>query len=101
MIKKYYSSYTGKQIDEAVKAIIENGISWEDFSPELQEYLKSLAKKELVFNNHFEFPSIGNSETLYIAVDENKIYYWKDSHYVVISGVELDEIAQINGGGAK
>lgn len=40
MIKKYYSNYTGQQIDEAVKAIIENGIQLSDFSPELVEELK-------------------------------------------------------------
>jgi hypothetical protein len=40
MIKKYYSSYTGKQIDEAVRAIVENGVQLEDFSPELIETIK-------------------------------------------------------------
>lgn len=83
MIKRYYSNYTGKQIDEAVKAIIENGIQLEDFSPELIAEIKKWiaeggsgnSKEELVFKNHYEFPSIGTSNILYIATDESKIYY--------------------------
>lgn len=39
MIKKYYSKYTGSQIDEAVKTIIENNIVLEDLSPELVQKL--------------------------------------------------------------
>lgn len=41
MAIKYISKYTGKQIDEAIAAIIENNIRFEDFSPELQELLKT------------------------------------------------------------
>lgn len=41
MIKRYYSNYTGQQIDEAVKAIVENQIGLEDLSPELQAEIKS------------------------------------------------------------
>jgi hypothetical protein len=40
MIKKYYSNYTGKQIDEAVKAIVENEIKLEDLSQELIAEIK-------------------------------------------------------------
>jgi hypothetical protein len=81
MIKRYYSNYTGKQIDEAVKAIIENGIQLEDFSPELiAEIKKWIAdgksdKEELVFKTHYGFPAIGDPNKLYVATDENKIYY--------------------------
>ena len=107
MIKKYYSNYTGQQIDEAVKAIIENGIQLSDFSPELVEELKRWINegsqdsgKELIFNNHYEFPNTGVSNVLYIATDENVIYYWSGSHYVAIANSELPEITKINGGGA-
>ena len=41
MIKRYYSSYTGKQIDEAVRAIVENQVTLEDLSPELVAEIKS------------------------------------------------------------
>lgn len=109
MIKRYYSNYTGKQIDEAVKTIIDNQIELEDLSPELVAEIKkwiaeggsSNEKNELVFNHHLEFPSVGNENTLYIAVDENVIYYWKNGRYVAIANAELPEITLINGGGAK
>ena len=110
MIKKYYSKYSGSQIDEAVKAIIENGIQLEDFSEELiNEIKKWIAEgsgsgsgaEELVFRNHYEFPSVGSSKMLYIATDENTIYYWKNNRYVVIANTELPEITLINGGGAQ
>lgn len=35
MSKRYYSKYTGQQIDEAIGAIIENNIQESDLSPEL------------------------------------------------------------------
>ena len=41
MIKRYYSNYTGTQIDEAVKTIVENQIGLEDLSPELVAEIKS------------------------------------------------------------
>ena len=34
--------------------------------------------KELRFANHYEFPAMGNSECLYIAVDENATYRYDD-----------------------
>lgn len=53
MAVKYISKYTGKQIDEAIAAIIENNIQFEDFSPELQDLLKAWATqgdaKQLIF----------------------------------------------------
>lgn len=82
MIRKYYSNYTGQQIDEAVRAIIENGIQLDDFSPELVAEIKKWigeseheSNDELVFQNHYEFPNMGQSNMLYIATDENVIYY--------------------------
>lgn len=41
MIKRYYSEYTGQQIDEAVKVIIENNIQLTDLSPELVAEIKT------------------------------------------------------------
>lgn len=87
MIKRYYSSYTGKQIDEAVKTIVENQIGLEDLSPELVAEIKRWIAtgegiegiSELNFKNHFEFPSVGNASMLYIATDEDMIYYWSST----------------------
>jgi hypothetical protein len=47
---------------------------------ELQEYVDQkiqgiVEKKELVFKNHYEFPSSGEKDFLYIATDEDKLYY--------------------------
>lgn len=43
--------------------------------------------KELEFNNHFEFPDIGEDGKLYIAKDENSIYRFdiKKNIYICIS----------------
>ena len=40
MIKRYFSKYTGQQIDEAIGAIIENNIRLEDLSPDLIQTIK-------------------------------------------------------------
>lgn len=79
-MRKYYSNYTGRQIDEAVGAIIENQISLEDLSPELVATIQSWCSggegsQELVFRNRNEFPEQGDKLSLYIAVDEKKLYY--------------------------
>ena len=39
---------------------------------------EKVSEKEIVFANHYEFPSIGDSECLYIAVDENATYRYDD-----------------------
>lgn len=39
MIKKYYSKYTGQQIDEAVAALIENNVRVEDLSQEVLDLI--------------------------------------------------------------
>lgn len=86
MIKRYYSSYTGKQIDEAVKTIVENQIGLEDLSPELVAEIKSWVAtgeggegiRELEFDSRSKFPELGNPLALYIATDEDRIYYWSN-----------------------
>jgi hypothetical protein len=40
MIKKYYSKYTGKQIDEAVSALIENNVRIEDLNQEVLDLIE-------------------------------------------------------------
>ena len=77
-MRKYYSNYTGPEIDEAVKAIIENEISLEDLSEELIETIKSWSnKKELQFFGALDdFPRKGDPECLYVATKESKIYFW-------------------------
>ena len=55
-----------------VKVGTSGGISGKIKTPD------SVSKKEIRFANHYEFPAIGNSECLYIAVDENATYRYDD-----------------------
>jgi hypothetical protein len=109
-MRKYYSNYTGKQIDEAVSTIIENQISLEDLSPELVATIKSWctgteeASNELEFKTHFNFPIRGDATKLYIATDEDKIYYWSTSlggYRPIVADADFSNITLINCGGAK
>lgn len=66
---------------------------------EIQEEIENLN----TFANHYEFPSIGDPEVLYIAVDENIIYRWDADHYVALTGIDAlqSQIESIYGGGAR
>ena len=53
-------------------------------------------KSEICFNSYKEFPSIGNSEKLYIATDENAIYRWDGEENVYICiGRDWNNISEI------
>jgi hypothetical protein len=45
--------------------------------------------RELEFKNHFEFPNIGDSQQLYIAIDENAVYRF-DSELGIYQCVSRD-----------
>ena len=53
------------------------------------------------FKSRFDFPNIGNSNTLYVALNENKIYRFDVNHssYVVV-GSDWNDIDLIDCGGA-
>lgn len=54
--------------------------------------------QEVSFNTRFEFPSIGESEIMYVATDENKIYRFDENsltYYCV--GSDYNEIEVIQG----
>lgn len=57
------------------------------------------------YSTHYDFPSIGNSNYLYKAESEDKIYQWNSSYltYSVISSMEgtVDDIDLIHGGNAN
>lgn len=58
--------------------------------------------KELVFDNRFEFPSVGEADKLYIAKDENSIYRWDEGEMVYTAlGLQAEDIKLINGGNAN
>lgn len=98
MIKRYYSNYTGSQIDEAVRAIVENKVALEDLSPELVAEIKSWISggssgggyEDIIllgyfYNNKFYEDNSYTTELaqkenkLYIDIDTNKIYYFKSN----------------------
>ena len=54
--------------------------------------------KELTFNNRFEFPSIGKSDLMYVATDENRTYRFDEeslTYYCI--GSDYNEIEVIQG----
>lgn len=54
--------------------------------------------KELTFNNRFEFPSIGRSDLMYVATDENRVYRFDEeslTYYCI--GSDYNEIEVIQG----
>lgn len=55
--------------------------------------------KELTFNNRFEFPSIGRSDLMYVATDENRTYRFDEeslTYYCI--GSDYNEIKTIKCG---
>ena len=66
---------------------------------EIQQEIENFS----TFANHYEFPSIGDPDDLYIATDENIIYRWDHDPYVALSGLEnlQSQIERIYGGGAQ
>lgn len=56
-IKRYYSNYTGKQIDEAVGAIVDNSVKLEDLTDEVKTYFA------LAEHIHDYLPLTGGSVT--------------------------------------
>ncbi len=72
---------------------------------ELQREIDQLEIKVdslIPFANHYEFPSTGSPNKLYVASDEDVIYYWKNGAYVPLSGVDAlqNHLAEIHGGGS-
>lgn len=57
----------------------------------------------LRFAERNQFPTIGESDKLYIAIDENQLYIFIDNEYVPIGGSSSGEIdiQVINGGDAQ
>ncbi len=55
---------------------------------------ESVSEKEIRFANHYEFPTIGNSECLYVAVDEDITYRYDDiKHmYIMLSNTDYDQL---------
>lgn len=55
-------------------------------------------ESSIVFGNHYEFPSVGKENVLYVAKDEKKNFIWDESslRYVAL----VAEVNKIDCGGA-
>lgn len=59
---------------------------------------KAQGVRELVFKNRFEFPNIGKTDMLYIALDEHKTYIFDiEALSYVCVGADYREIQVIQG----
>lgn len=57
---------------------------------------KTVYVRELRFSNHYEFPNVGDPLCLYIAVDENKIFYYdENTHTYNCVGSNYEDIDAI------
>ena len=73
--------YNKTQIDNLMRGKVDKregfGLSSNDYTDEDRELLYSLAtSNQIVFGTHWEFPNVGKENTLYIATDEGRSYYW-------------------------
>ena len=85
MAKQWRSKYTGEQI-EAILDRMAAGIGDEEYAI-------------IQFKNRYEFPVVGKTGTLYVAIDENLAYIWNETElcykplqpvYTVINGGGID-----------
>lgn len=98
MGQKYQSRWTGEQIDRAIRKVLKGKVTLEDLDPSLQASFTAASK--LIFTNHYEFPSVGAENTLYIAQDEGLLYFWAEDRYVAFHA-DLSNIDTIDCGGAQ
>lgn len=63
---------------------------------------KALNESELLFADKDTFPVVGEPDKIYVAVDRNEMYIYKDEQYQLISGNSSapTDISMINGGSA-
>lgn len=76
------------------------------YTTEMFEYIKDeilKAKTQTVINadSYLKFPSIGDSNCLYVDISSNKIYRWDDADlkYFVVGNGDYDDIQIIDGTG--
>ena len=49
--------------------------------------------KILVFDTHYDFPSVGKTQAIYVAKEENALYRWDDDEllYLSCTGVKFGD----------
>ena len=92
-VKVNRTGTTGAPVSQPIHLVVD----WEDVENKPQ-----LPEGDLVFNNRFEFPSVGQSNIIYIAIDENRVYRWDSKNMIYrIIGADWNEIEVIDCGGAS
>lgn len=92
----------GYVLDENILKIGDGITPWKDL-----KVIGGSDGKGGIFNakSHYEFPTIGSSNTIYKAEDEKKIYQWNSTSlkYEVLSEVEItiQDLEIIHGGNAN
>ena len=82
---------TGRSITKRVRLLVD----WNEITN------KPSGLGVVEFENYFQFPDPGNEQTLYVALDENRIYrYVASSRIYKVVGSDWNEIDIIDCGGA-
>lgn len=95
-------------INGELKPLSQAEINIDDYDQrfeDIESRLEALENKadqesEITFAEYSQFPSIGEINKLYIALDEKSSYIWDGDSYVKISGESTSDIKLINGGSA-
>lgn len=94
-------------INQELKKLNESEIDLDIFDERfgsIEERLTNLENKSepLRFAERQQFPTVGDTDKLYIAIDENQLYIFIDNEYVAIGGSSSEDldIKVINGGDA-
>ena len=83
--EKYYSRHTGAQVDDAVDKI-DKCVVLDNTGKIPAQYLPSFVDDVLEFPEVKDFPEIGESGKIYIAIKDNTTYRWSGSQYTPIGG---------------
>jgi len=78
-------------------SVVESGVATLYIITPDNELKKVQGDPQIIFGTHYEFPSVGQENKLYIAKDERNSYIWVDTHYELVS---VDH-SKIDGGDAS
>ena len=93
-------------INGDLKPLIQAEINLDEYDERFESIESRLdalenSSNELLFADRNTFPPVGDSDKIYIAVDKNELYIYKDGDYQLLSGGSTEvDIDIINGGSA-
>lgn len=101
---QFRSQFTSEQIELAISKILNHEIGWDDldsaFRTQLEQEIDKRVSELLVFTTYADFPEIGDPSVLYIAKDQQVLYFWDESQYIPLGG-SMSKIDLIDCGGAQ